>query len=101
MASGLVTLARWYASAAWAAQDTPTVTFEPWFPVRGLITAGPPAAATASAASAAELTTTPCGTGIPASASSCLASTLSAAMSTPTADVRSVSAAHTRRRWTP
>jgi len=95
------TLARRYASMASVAEVTPTITFDPWLPSRGLITTGRPILVNASAASAGDVATDPSGTGTPATASSCLVRTLSEAMSTPTAEVCSVSAAHTRRRWQP
>ena len=99
--AGPALAARRYASAAFSAVVTPTVTPPPWLPLRGLTTTGGPSRENASIAPAASQTTMPGGTGTPASASSCLASTLSQAMSTPTAEVWSVSAAQTSLRWLP
>jgi hypothetical protein len=70
-------------------------------PSRGFTTTDGPNRANAPAASAAVRATVPAGTGTPAPASSSLATIVSHAMSTPTADVCSVSAARTSRRWQP
>ena len=69
----------------------------PWFPYRGLTTTGPPMSSAAAQASAASVTGRPSGTGMPASASRVRVSSLSCAIDSATAPVRSVSAAMIRR----